>query len=118
MVSILTCVISVVGLLALQKAIIATPLMIPLIVMTVLFNAYIRQQHFHVAEYLPSRECIKADLSNGYEFDMSFTKDAYLQEELREKVRYPENLTDEQMHMLDLTDPESEHAQSQQYGAC
>jgi hypothetical protein len=78
--------------------------MVPLIVITILFNAYLRQQHFRVAEYLPSRECVKADLHNGPDFDLSFTKDAYLQEELREKVKYPENLTDDTTRQLALLD--------------
>jgi hypothetical protein len=70
-------------------------MMIPLIVVTILFNAYLRQQHFRVAEYLPSRECLKADLANGPDFDLSFTKNAYLQEELKERWVYPENLSEE-----------------------
>jgi hypothetical protein len=83
---------TVVGLLASKQSFIATPLMVPLIVITILFNAYIRQQHFRVAEYLPSRECLKSDLQNGPNFDLSFTTGAYLQEELREKKVYPKNL--------------------------
>ena len=70
-------------------------MMVPLIVVTILFNAYVRQQHFRVAAYLPSRECMKADVLNGPEFDLSFTKDAYLQEELREKMKRPTNWTDD-----------------------
>jgi hypothetical protein len=92
----------VVGLLALKKSLIATPLMAPLIAITILFNAYIRQQHFRVAEYLPSREAIKADLQNGPDFDLSFASDAYLQEELREKVKLPENLSYDRARELGL----------------
>ena len=69
--------------------------MAPLIAITILFNAYIRQQHFRVAEHLPSRECMKADLQCGPDFDLSFTTKAYLQEELRDKKLYPENLSTE-----------------------
>ena len=69
--------------------------MVPLIALTVLFNAYIRQQHFRVAEYLPSRECLKSDLQNGPNLDLSFTTGAYLQEELREKKVFPHNLSSE-----------------------
>lgn len=79
-------------------------MMIPLIVVTILFNAYLRQQHFRVAEYLPSRECLKADISNGPDFDLSFTKDAYLQEELKEKRVYPVNVSDERARELGLID--------------
>jgi hypothetical protein len=84
---------AVVGLLAIKKAFVATPLLVPLIVITIIFNAYVRQQHFRVADNLPSRECVKADLRNGPDFDLSFTKEAYLQVELQEKLKYPENLT-------------------------
>lgn len=97
------CLVKVVGLLALKQSVVATPMMIPLIVITILFNAYLRQQHFRVAEYLPSRECLKADLTNGPDFDLSFTKDAYLQGELREKHVNPENLSEERMRELGLT---------------
>jgi hypothetical protein len=104
---------------ALQKAVIATPLMIPLIVITILFNAYVRQEHFRVAKYLPSRECMKVDRRNGPDFDLSFTKDAYLQEELRARAKYPENLTEERTLELGLLDDsDTEHACTQPYGAC
>jgi len=97
---------TIVGLMALKKAVIATPLMIPLIVITVLFNAYIRQQHFRVAEFLPSRECLKEDLRKGRDFDLSFTKGAYLQDEMQDKKKFPENLSDERAEMLGLIDAE------------
>jgi hypothetical protein len=76
--------------------------MAPLIAITILFNAYIRQQHFRVAEHLPSRECMKSELQNGPNFDLSFTTGAYLQEELRDKKLYPENLTNENASALGL----------------
>jgi hypothetical protein len=83
---------AVAGLLALKKAGIASILMFPLIIITVLFNAYIRQQHFRVTENLTSRECLKTDLQNsGHDFDLSFVKDAYVQPELHV---FPENLSD------------------------
>jgi hypothetical protein len=97
-------IVTVVGLLALKQSVIATPMMIPLIVITILFNTYLRQQHFRVAEYLPSRECLKADLAYGLDLDLSFTKDAYLQEELKEKRVYPENLPEERARALGLID--------------
>jgi hypothetical protein len=88
----------VVGLMALKKGVVATPLMIPIIVITILFNGYVRKQHFRVSEVLPSRECLKTDLQNGPDFDLSFTHDAYLQDEMRCKVKYPENIA---QHRLD-----------------
>jgi hypothetical protein len=93
---------AVVGLLALKKSAIASPMMFPLIIVTVLFNAYIRQRHFRVAAYLPSRECVQRDLHNGDDFDMAFTSNAFLQPELREKVKYPEGLTDARASEISL----------------
>lgn len=90
----------------LKKAVIATPLMIPLIVITILFNAYIRQQHFRAAEFLPSRECLKEDLRNGPGFDLSFTKGAYVQVEMQDKKKFPVNLTDDRAEILGLVDSE------------
>jgi hypothetical protein len=88
---------AVVGLMSLKKGFIAVPLMIPLIIVTILFNMYLREEHFRVAEFLPSREGMKVDVKHGPDFDApSFTKDAYLQEELRDKEKLPEDLTDEQ----------------------
>ena len=97
---------TIVGLMALKKSVIAFPLMIPLIVITVLFNAYIRQQHFRTAEFLPSRECLKEDLRNGPDFDLTFTKGAYLQGEMRYKLKFPENLGDPRAEALGLIDSE------------
>jgi hypothetical protein len=76
-------VVAVAGLLALKKAGIASILMFPLIIITVLFNAYIRQQHFRVTENLTSRECLKTDLQNS-NLDLSFVKGAYVQPELQD----------------------------------
>lgn len=80
----------VVGFLSLKKATIAVPLMIPLPIINFLFNEYIRQQHYRVAMYLPSRQCIKADVQNGSDFDLSFVRDAYVQDELRTKLKFPD----------------------------
>jgi hypothetical protein len=84
-------VVAVAGLLALKKAGIASILMFPLIIITVLFNAYIRQQHFRVTENLTSRECLKTDLQNS-NLDLSFVKGAYVQPELQHV--FPETPSD------------------------
>ena len=97
------------GLMALKKAAIAVPLMTPLIVITVLFNAYIREEHFRVAEYLPSRESMNADLDNGVNFSLAFLKGAYLQEELREKFSLPDNLEPERAQVLQLGQVSTEY---------
>jgi hypothetical protein len=94
----------VIGFLAIKKSAIATPLMIPLVVITVLFNAYIREQHFRVAQFLPSRDCLKADERNGASFSLSFLDKAYLQSELQKKWAVPENLTVQRAYQLELVD--------------
>jgi hypothetical protein len=87
---------AVAGLLALKKAGIASILMFPLIIITILFNAYIRQQHFRVTENLTSRECLKTDLQNSsLDFDLSFVKDAYVQPELQDVLLPSENPSDD-----------------------
>lgn len=92
------------GFLGIKKSALATPLMVPLVVITVLFNAYIREQHFRVAEFLPSRDCLKMDERNRETFDLSFLDKAYLQDELREKQRLPESLTVDRAFELELID--------------
>jgi hypothetical protein len=68
-----------------------------------LFNAYLRQEHFRVAEYLPTKECLKVDLRNGDEnFALSLVQGAYLQPELREKELFPENADDRRLVSLGL----------------
>jgi len=98
--------ITIAGLLGLKKATIATPLMIPLIIISFLFTAYIRQKHFRTAENLPSRDALKQDLKNGDDFDLSFVHDAYLQPELHDKELFPD-VSDERAQQLGLYDTES-----------
>jgi len=93
---------TVVGLMALKRSVVAVPLMVPLIVVTFLFNAYIRREHFRVAEFLPSRECMKADLFISESSNSSLARNAYLQKEMRFKEKYPENLTEERAADLGL----------------
>jgi hypothetical protein len=56
-------------------------------IITILFSWYIRQMHFQVAEFLPSREGLKEDLRHAAEDDRepdwSFLRGAYIQPELR-----------------------------------
>ena len=41
--------------------------------------------HFRVAEYLPTRECIKEDLKRDESFDLSFVHNAFVQPALASK---------------------------------
>lgn len=87
--------VTMVGLLALKKAAIASALMFPLLVITILFTYYIHQKHFHMTEFLPTRECVEIDMKNNCEglMDFSFVRGKYIQPELREKEELPENAT-------------------------
>jgi hypothetical protein len=87
---------------ALKRSVVAVPLLVPLIVVTFLFNDYIRKEHFRVAEFLPSRECMKEDLYINENLNILLPKNAYLQEEMRFKEKYRENLTEERAAELGL----------------
>ena len=81
---------TVVGMLALKKAPIQSLLMIPLIVITVLFNFYIGMKHFYVTKHLPTRLCLNLDRkhhANGG-LDFSFVRNKYLQPALLEREVY------------------------------
>lgn len=74
-----------------------------LIVVTMLFNGYIRQEHFRVADVLPSNECLKMDLRRGLEeMDTGFLVGAYLQDEMQDKELFPEDMDEKYVSRLDL----------------
>lgn len=82
------------GVLSLKRATLAAPFMFPLIIVTILFNFYIRQQHFFVTGRLPSRNCLKQDIRNqSEEMNFDFVRGKYLQPALQSKEdAYPENM--------------------------
>jgi len=82
--------ITIIGLLALKKSIVGVLLMIPLIVVTALFNTYMHQQHFRTAEFLPAQIGTMADRKSGPDMDLSFLRDAFVQPELQVKEAFPE----------------------------
>ncbi len=82
------------GILTLKKGVLAAPLLIPLIVGTYVFVLYIRQQHFRIAEFVPSTICKRTDTTNKGDFDISFLQNQYLQPSLREKTVFPENFSE------------------------
>eukprot|EP00522_Entomoneis_paludosa_P010249 CAMPEP_0172440364 /NCGR_PEP_ID=MMETSP1065-20121228/1000_1 /TAXON_ID=265537 /ORGANISM="Amphiprora paludosa, Strain CCMP125" /LENGTH=974 /DNA_ID=CAMNT_0013189155 /DNA_START=177 /DNA_END=3101 /DNA_ORIENTATION=- len=98
--------VTIFGLLGLKKGVKQLPLYIPLMCITVLFNLYIRQNHFRVARYLPTRECLKADLAR--DFSTIFERGAYVQPQLKaDKEVQPDscpstqgNMTDEEQFIL------------------
>ena len=84
--------------------------MTALIIATVLFNKYVREEHFRVCEVLPSKDCLKADLQYA-ELDLSFLKHAYLQEELRDKEAFPDDIPMELAASLGLEPPDEEEVE-------
>jgi hypothetical protein len=85
--------VTIVGFLALKKTPAASALMIPLLIITVLFVIYLGQQHFKMTKFLASSQCMDTDRKNnaGRPMDMGNMKGQYIQPELREKRKYPEN---------------------------
>lgn len=94
---VMTCVIiaeiTMFGVLSLKKGVIAAPAMIPLIVLTVFFNMYLKQQHYYVTEHLPSIICVEQDVSNMGELDRDFVKGEYLQPALQTRYMQPDNMS-------------------------
>lgn len=93
------------GLLGLKKAGAAAILMIPLLIIQLLFNTYVGQQHFRVPANLPSRVSMKADLQNR-DLDLSFLDRAYVQPELQKKEVLPEGLSESQEMLLGFSSGE------------
>jgi hypothetical protein len=107
--------ITLVGLLTLNQALLAVPFTIPLLVIQVFFGIYIKQRHFYVTNFLPSRECLNIDLRNNSEcrMDFSFVNRKYLQPAMQSKEDLqPENLSVEreiaQQDVTFMTPPSSE----------
>lgn len=78
------------GWFGIKKAPVAAGLMVPLLIITILFNYYIRQQHFRVTENLPTGECNEMDYKN-LPMDYSFVRDKYKQPALCSEDLEPEN---------------------------
>ena len=76
---------TLIGILSIKQGLIATTLMIPLLVITVLFSLYLGQRHYLVTGHLPSTQCKRADISKKGKLDFSFLKGAYDQPSLRVK---------------------------------
>lgn len=87
--------VTILGMLALNKTAIASAMMIPLLVITILFTMYIHQKHFVLTEHLPAKDAVAADskMNAEREMDFDFVKDIYIQPELRERELFPENLS-------------------------
>lgn len=110
-VSLLIAELTIVGLLALKKVPVASSAMIPLVIVTVLFNIYIRQKHFSATDFLPGIDCVEADRKNNQDgpMDMRFISNQYKQPELRDKTLWPSNASLERQLRYGMvsSDPEA-----------
>eukprot|EP00529_Nitzschia_sp_RCC80_P004580 CAMPEP_0113497682 /NCGR_PEP_ID=MMETSP0014_2-20120614/30758_1 /TAXON_ID=2857 /ORGANISM="Nitzschia sp." /LENGTH=943 /DNA_ID=CAMNT_0000391633 /DNA_START=249 /DNA_END=3080 /DNA_ORIENTATION=- /assembly_acc=CAM_ASM_000159 len=102
--------VTLVGFLALKRTPIGSALMFPLLIITIIFTVYINQQHFAMCENLPANACVAKDDFNNYEgpMNMDFLDGQYVQPELKEKLKYPENTPLERQEEItgnDLEEP-------------
>ena len=67
---------------------------VPLIILTLGFNMYLRIKHFYVTNHLLTRDCLRLDreyhAKKGHNQDFSFVKTKYLQPALGATDAYPE----------------------------
>jgi hypothetical protein len=84
---------TLIGLLALKKAKYATPCMVPLMILTIGFNLFLRGKHFYVTKHLPSRECLHLDRKNyARGLGTSFLHNRYIQSSLLVRDVVPEEM--------------------------
>jgi len=80
------------GVLGLKLAPIALGLIVPLIIITFLFQSYLNKKHYYVTRFLPTEDCGRVDRKNEEEgMTLDFLKEAYLQPALKTKSALPEN---------------------------
>ena len=85
--------ITLLAVLMLKQSIAAVVLLIPLIVGTFMFQAYVGQQHYRVAMQLPMVAAIEKDEMNKEEIGtISFARDEYMQPSRRERYKEPRNM--------------------------
>jgi hypothetical protein len=85
---------TLVGLLALKESQYASPGVLPILAITILFIFFINNQHGTVAQHLPTRNCILKDSENSTEreMDMKFVENEYLQPSLQNRLGGGEEL--------------------------
>jgi hypothetical protein len=81
-----------IGVLALKESPIAVGLLVPLLIITCLFNSYLNKKHYYVTRYLPTEDCGKIDQKNESDgMALDFLKEGYLQPAMKTKSRLPGN---------------------------
>ena len=108
--------ITIVGLLGLKQGAVAAPLMIPLLLLTFLFKAYLGQRHFQSLECLPSHECHRKDAASDFYITESF-EDLFVQPELLIKEAFPGNIDDELLKKIALTQRKKPKKKKKKEGA-
>jgi hypothetical protein len=84
--------VTIIGMLGLKRASYSSFAMIFLLIATMLFTYFIKQEHFKLAMILSAKECVNADISNlDASVDWSIFRGQYVQPELRERQVAPEN---------------------------
>ena len=80
------------AILFLKGGVVAGPLMIPLIVITILFDIYFKKRHYMTTNFLPLGDCAETDKKNKEEgMTYEWLVDAYLQPQMKHRLRYPDN---------------------------
>eukprot|EP00562_Extubocellulus_spinifer_P004070 CAMPEP_0178517898 /NCGR_PEP_ID=MMETSP0696-20121128/25950_1 /TAXON_ID=265572 /ORGANISM="Extubocellulus spinifer, Strain CCMP396" /LENGTH=936 /DNA_ID=CAMNT_0020148387 /DNA_START=89 /DNA_END=2899 /DNA_ORIENTATION=- len=76
----------------LKGGVVAGPLMVPLIVITILFDIYFKKRHYMTTNFLPLGDCAATDEKNKEEgMTYEWLVDAYLQPQMKDRLRYPDN---------------------------
>lgn len=84
-----------IGVLALKQSLIALGLLVPLIIITFLFNSYLNKKHYYVTRFLPTEDCGKTDRKNEQEgMTYEFLNEAYLQPAMKTRSALPENYSE------------------------
>jgi len=76
----------------LKGGVVSGPLMVPLIVITILFDLYFKKRHYMVTNFLPLGDCAAKDKENRDEgMTYEWLEDAFLQPAMAKRLDYPDN---------------------------
>ena len=76
----------------LKGGVVSGPLMVPLIVITILFDIYFKKRHYMVTNFLPLGDAAAQDKENRDEgMTYEWLEDAYLQPAMAKRVDFPDN---------------------------
>ena len=76
----------------LKGGVVSGPLMVPLIVITILFNIYFKKRHYMVTNFLPLGDAAAQDKENRDEgMTYEWLEDAYLQPAMAKRFDFPDN---------------------------